>query len=243
MTARLTVAYDGTDFAGWALQPERRTVAEELAKALRIVLREEVELVVAGRTDSGVHAHGQVVSYAGPLPILRSVNAVLPRDVAVLDAQEAPEGFDARRDATSRVYAYRILNRRARSPFERRYALHRHGPLDDAALHACAEALIGTHDLLAFTPTETVHKLFDRTVLRAGWERDGDLLTFTIEAPAFMRKMNRILVGTMIEVATGERSLENFLELLEGRPREAAGVTAPAHGLHLMAVRYPAEPS
>jgi tRNA pseudouridine38-40 synthase len=238
VTARLTVAYDGTDFAGWAVQRGRRTVASELARALATVLREEVDLVVAGRTDAGVHAQGQVVSYAGPLPVLRSVNAVLPSDVAVVTAEEAPEGFNARFDATSRRYAYRILHRRARSPFEARYSLHRHGPLDQDALHACAAALVGTHDFTAFTPTETVHTLFERTILEARWERTGDLLTFHVEAPAFMRNQNRILVGTMIEVATGDRTIENFTSLLDGAPREAAGPTAAPHGLHLMGVRY-----
>jgi tRNA pseudouridine38-40 synthase len=239
-TARLTLEYDGTHFFGWALQPGRRTVAGELATALRTLLRREVALVVAGRTDRGVHALGQVCSYEGPVPPLRSLNALLPDDVAVVSAEEAPPGFSARHDARSRTYLYRVHTRRGGpSPFETGRALWWPHPIDREALDACAAALRGTHDFTAFTPADTYHQRFERDVLASSWAAAGpELLEFTIEADAFMRNMNRVLVGTMLEVAGGRRSLEDFRALLEGAPRAAAGPTAPAHGLYLAAVRY-----
>jgi tRNA pseudouridine38-40 synthase len=218
------------------VQPGLRTVAAEVVKALEIVLRRPVDLAVAGRTDRGVHALGQVVSYAGPLPKLRSVNAVLPREIVVLKAEEVPDGFSARHDARSRTYVYRVLARRQPSPFERGRALWWPHAVDFEALQACADALRGTHDFTAFTPTETYHRRFTRDVIRAEWLRNGDILEFHIEADSFMRNMNRVLVGTMLEVAGGRR--DGFAELLEGAPRSAAGNTAPAHGLYLAAVRY-----
>jgi tRNA pseudouridine38-40 synthase len=213
-------------------------VAAELVKALETILRQPVAITVAGRTDRGVHALGQVVSYDGPPPNLRGVNAVLPPEVKVLATEQVGDGFSARHDARSRSYLYRVLARAAPSPFERGRALWWPHALDFDALQACAAALRGTHDFTAFTPTATYHERFERDVYGAGWARAGDVLEFRIEADAFMRQMNRVLVGTMLEVAGGRRSPEGFAALLEGAPRSAAGATAPAHGLYLERVRY-----
>jgi tRNA pseudouridine38-40 synthase len=237
--ARLVLEYDGRPFAGWAAQPGMRTVADELERALRTVLRvPALDLSVAGRTDRGVHALGQVVSYPGELPSLRSLNALLPEAIAVLAAEPAAEGFSARHDALSRTYRYRVHTRSADSPFERGRALWWPYPLDEAALDACAEALRGVHDFRAFTPSETYHRRFEREILSARWVRSGDVLTFAIEADTFMRNMNRVLVGTMLDVGGGRRTVRDFVRLLRGGRRAEAGATAPPHGLYLASVRY-----
>ncbi len=197
-----------------------------------------MRLAVAGRTDRGVHAWGQVASYEGdPVP-LDGLNAVLANDVSAVSIEKAPPGFHARHDARSRTYCYRVLARRGRSALHAGRALWWPHRLERAALRECAAALAGTHDFTAFTRTDTSHARFHRHVLRAEWLEDGDLLEFWIEADAFMRHMNRVLVGTMLEVAGGRRTVDDLAGLLAGASRDEAGPTAPAHGLYLAAVSY-----
>jgi len=242
MVTKLILEYDGTHFAGWARQPGQRTVQGELEAALERILAEPVAVTVAGRTDRGVHAWAQVASYPHEAIDPLRLNAVLADDVAVLASEPAPVGFDARAQARSRTYCYRLLARRTRAVFARGRALWWPSPLDRQALESCGALLGGTHDFTAFTPTETEHSSFERRVIHAGWrarEDDPDLLELWIEADSFLRHMNRILVGTMLEVAGGRRSLEDFAALLQGRPREHAGPTVAAHGLALASVSYP----
>lgn len=245
---RLDIAYNGAGFAGWATQPGARTVQGELESALERILGTSPPLTVAGRTDAGVHAWGQVASFATdrepPSELARAINSNTGPDVAVFGAEVSAEGFNARRDVRSRTYCYRVLTERIPNPFEAGISLHWPHPVADGALAACAHALIGTHDFTAFTPTQTEHVRFERDILQAEWREKpavlgpGRVLELWIEADAFMRNMVRVLVGTMLEVAGGRRSFGDFGELLRGAARERAGDTAQAHGLHLASVRY-----
>jgi len=246
---RLTIAYDGTPFAGWAAQSGLRTVQGEIDAALERILDEPVALTVAGRTDAGVHAWGQVASFelegTPPEELADRLNAILPSEISVIEAAAAPEGFDARRDARSRTYCYRVLASPVRHPLEIAQALWWPHAVERTTLDRCAAAAVGRHDFTAFTPTQTEHTRFEREVIKAEWRTrglaepfPGRLLELWIEADAFMRHMVRVLVGTMLELGGGRRSMQDFEALLRGAPRERAGETAPPHGLHLASVRY-----
>lgn len=252
-TLRLVLEYDGAGFHGWQAQPGaagRRTVQAALETALERLLGERVAAHGAGRTDAGAHALGQVASVAlarsamAPEAVRNGLNALLPEDVAVRLVEEAPAGFHARKAAIGKHYRYLLLCRAARSPLLCGRAWHRRGPLDLSAMTRGAAVLVGQHDFSAFRaaagrarrPVRTLRRLTvapDPAALVEG------LIRVDLEADGFLMHMARILVGTLVDVGRGRLAPEATAGILAGRDRRAAGPTAPACGLYLVAVRYP----
>lgn len=238
MTTRLTIEYDGNGFRGWAKQPGHRTVEAELEKALEVIRREPTKLTVAGRTDAGVHAWGQVASHPGEPARSRSLNALLPDDITVLASEAVEDGFDARQHARSRTYCYRVWNRSERPALLRDRVLWFPYQLDVELLHSCAQTLLGEHDFEAFTLSDEPYKSYRRKILRSEWIVRPRLTEFWIEGESFTRRMVRSLVSYQLDVARGTRQSERFNELLEGAPREQGGATAAACGLYLAEVSF-----
>lgn len=237
------VEYDGSGFSGWAAQPGRRTVEATLSEALQTVLRQPVKMSVAGRTDAGVHASGQVISFEAetslsPAEISYKTTAVLPKDLALRRCIVVPENFDARRDARSRSYKYRMVNDPVRSPLQWERTNYVAKEMDFGLLKEAAALIQGTRDFRAFTPSRTYHVRFGRTISESFWTKNEDLLTYRITANSFLYGMARTLVGTMIEVGVGKRGLEDFERLVTGGKRNQAGPSAPARGLTLVGVGY-----
>lgn len=241
MRLRAVVAYDGTDYQGFQRQKNGPSVQEVLERALEQVTGEPIAVLAAGRTDTGVHAEGQVIAFDtewkhSPTALLRALNAALPPDVVVRELNPASPDFHPRYDAVSRCYRYTIYNHPIRSPLVRRTSFHVAQPLDVAAMQRAADLLVGEHDFAAFgTPPKGENTV--RRVFRAEWRSEPPWLYFDIEADAFLYRMVRTLVGTMIRVGLGHLSVEDFGRFLESRDRRA-GPAAPPWGLCLVAVRY-----
>lgn len=239
----LVVQYDGTGYHGFQRQCGQMTVQERLEQTLEQVLGEAVTVSAAGRTDAGVHAIGQAVAFttANPIPVpnlVRALNDALPGDMAVAGAEVVPEAFHPRRDALSKLYSYRILNRELPSPFICRYAWHVTEPLDLELMQAAAEKLLGEHDFAAFCASGSSAKSTVRRLSRLDVTREGDLIEIRAEANGFLYMMVRIMVGTLVEVGLGRLSAEEVGWILAGRDRTRAGPTAPPQGLCLVAVSY-----
>ncbi|HYZ16640.1 MAG TPA: tRNA pseudouridine(38-40) synthase TruA [Candidatus Acidoferrum sp.] len=242
-TYRLVVEYDGTAFHGFQYQPGLRTVAGALEDALARLFRQPVKITAAGRTDAGVHATGQVISFHAerPFPIERlalALNANTPADLVVRDVQAVDEGFSARFDARERIYDYLILNRAFPSAVWRARAWHVVRPIDDARFVAAAAPLLGEHDFVAFCGELPERGGTVREVRAIELVRSDDLVRVTVRGNAFLHHMVRVIVGTLVAEATGYREADFTARALAARDRREAGPTAPAQGLYLAGVRY-----
>jgi tRNA pseudouridine38-40 synthase len=244
---RLLLEYDGTGYHGWQRQADAATIQQTLEEALERLTGEAVVLIGSGRTDAGVHALGQVANFrlnsAIPLKAFHEgLNSLLPKDIAVLAAQEAPPEFHARKSARAKTYEYRILNRGNRSPLHHHYAWWIAPRLDLPAMAAAAAFLPGEHDFTAFRASGSDNKNPVRQVLAAGWrDEPGGWLSFTITATGFLRGMVRSLVGTMVEAGRGKAPATKLAELLASGARQDTGPTAPPQGLYLLEVYYEQE--
>ena len=245
-TYRMLVAYDGGPFRGFARQPGLTTVQGEIEGALSKALREPVVTSGAGRTDAGVHALGQVMSFrrTGAIDDLdavsRSVNAMAGPAIAVLQLEAASDGFDARFSAVARTYEYMILTRRVHDPFSRHTAWHHPVPLDVRAMARAGSDLIGEHDFRSFARVEEGQVPF-RTIEALEVQPEGDLVVVRVRANSFLQQMVRSIVGTLAKVGEGKLAAESMGAILEARDRAAAGPVAPPHGLFLVSVDYPQE--
>ena len=241
---RLVVEYDGSQLHGWQRQDNAPTVQQHLEEALAKLLTHEVQVTGASRTDAGVHARGQVASFRTerPIPlhgIRRGLNSLLPDAIAVRDAAEVADDWHPRFSATGKHYCYTILTRAERSPRYRERAWHHPDPLNLHAMHDASRALIGEHDFAAFRAAGCTAKTTMRRVDSIALTRlHPHLLEIDIRGNAFLRQMVRIIVGTLTEVGTGRRPAAQVAEILASRDRTRAGITAPAHGLELVEVRY-----
>jgi len=243
MRYKLLIEYDGTEYCGWQVQANGRTIQGVLEEAIQQLSGEQRRVAASGRTDAGVHASGQVVSFVLERPkpnevLLRALNALTPRDITIRSVESVADDFDPRRAARRRQYVYRIWNERFPSPFWRRYTWHVARPLDLEAMHAAAAALLGEHDFSALRAADCEADNPVRRVIRSDFRRDGSQLIYTVEATAFLKHMVRTIVGTLAEVGLGDRSVANMTEVLASRDRNLAGPTAPACGLCLTEVRY-----
>jgi tRNA pseudouridine38-40 synthase len=245
---KLVIAYDGTDFHGWQRQPGLRTVQETLESAIGQLTGTPPACNASGRTDAGVHAHGQVVHFltASRHPaevFVRALNALMPADVRVLHAEEVPQAFHATLDATSKRYRYSIDNTRFGDPFRRRHAWHVFQPLDAARMHEAARLLLGRHDFRSFETNWPNRTSSVRTIFDAAVAREGDGLAVEVEADGFLYNMVRSIAGTLVLVGQGKRPIDWVGEVLRARDRTRAGPTAPPQGLALLYVRYERRPS
>jgi tRNA pseudouridine38-40 synthase len=243
-TYRIVLEYDGTHFSGLQFQPEERTIAGEVQRALSTLFAEPIRISAAGRTDAGVHAAGQVVSFtsAREFPASRltlALNANLPDDVTARDAAIVDDAFSARFDALARVYVYRILNRTFPSALARRYAHHVYQPIDLDLMRTAARDLIGEHDFVAFCGVLPERGGTVRTIQSIDISRSGDDVYVRIVGGGFLHRMVRISVGTLVEIATLRRAPDEIPAIIASRDRRRAGYTAPAAGLVLAGVRYP----
>jgi tRNA pseudouridine38-40 synthase len=240
---RLVIEYDGTDFAGWQRQVQQRTVQGTLEDGIATLVGERVEVRGAGRTDAGVHAAGQVASLAlaSRIPatgLLRGLNSLLPSDVAIVDAAEVDDAFDARFSARGKVYRYRIWNHLVRAPLHARTSWHCRRPLDLPAMREAARVLCGEHDFRGFRASDCERRNTVRVIRRFDIAKHGALVEIDVEATAFLKNMVRILAGTLADVGRGRRDIAAVLRALEQGDRSAGGVTAPAAGLTVMHVVY-----